>query len=248
MSPALLQPPWVGSGLITQRRKPIAAAIEQVDKGHQPGILASKGTLRVTPMNWISDEIIGVLTFLLPGLVTSVIFHSLTSHRKPSPFDRITSALVFTILIKYIISILNSLIPKINDFLPDSLIKIMVISLLGLAISCMSNKDIPHKWLRRLGITKETSYSSELAAMFMKHGDKAVIMLYLKENRYKLYGRLVEWPRDPQNGYFRIIDVDWIDDENNQFPFDIDNAAILIPAAEVRMLALAPMLNREKGL
>ena len=45
----------------------------------------------------MSSEIVHVLVFLLPGFLTAAIFHSLTPHRKPEAFERVISALVFTI-------------------------------------------------------------------------------------------------------------------------------------------------------
>ncbi len=49
-------------------------------------------------MNWASGEVIGVLTFLLPGFVAAAIFYSLTSHPKPTAFDRVVQALIFTVI------------------------------------------------------------------------------------------------------------------------------------------------------
>ncbi len=49
-------------------------------------------------MNWANSEIVAALTFLLPGLLAAVVFYSLTSHPKPSEFDRVVQALVFTTL------------------------------------------------------------------------------------------------------------------------------------------------------
>ena len=53
-------------------------------------------------MNWASSEIVGVLSFLLPGFVAAAIFYSLTSYPKPSPFDRVVQALIFTVIGKAI--------------------------------------------------------------------------------------------------------------------------------------------------
>ena len=49
-------------------------------------------------MSWPSGDIVGVLTFLLPGFVAASILYSLTSYPKPSPFDRIVQALIFTVI------------------------------------------------------------------------------------------------------------------------------------------------------
>ena len=49
-------------------------------------------------MDWASSEIVGILTFLLPGFIAAEVFHSLTSHPKPGVFDRIVRALIFTLI------------------------------------------------------------------------------------------------------------------------------------------------------
>ena len=196
-------------------------------------------------MNLISGEIVDLLKFLLPGFITAAIFHSLTSHRKPSAFERIVSALIFTVLIRATISILSSWILTL-DKAPDFLPEIFAATVLGLIASCISNKDWIHKLFRWLRLTDETSYPSEWESTFKDHGHKSAIVLYLKDGR-RLYGQLVEWPSDPQVGYFRISKVEWIDHENSSTPFEPDSAVVLVPAAEVKMLALAPMIDDSKS-
>ena len=203
-------------------------------------------------MSWMSSELVNVLIFLLPGFLTAAIFHSLTPYRKPEAFERIVSALVFTILIQFTTLIVRYFISKAIE-LPDLLFQIpieIVFALpiavtLGLLFSWLSNNDIPHRNLRNLPwlhITTETSYPSEWHSMFVKHGSKAAIILYLKQD-HNLYGRLIEYPKDPKNGYFRITEAVWVTNEGESIPLEIDADAVLVPAAEVKMLALAPMIE-----
>ena len=49
-------------------------------------------------MIWATNEVVSVLVFLLPGLVASAIFYSLTSHPKPNEFGQVAQALIFTIV------------------------------------------------------------------------------------------------------------------------------------------------------
>ena len=51
-------------------------------------------------MSWTSNEVVAVLTFLLPGFVAAAVFYSLTSHPKPSNFERVVQALIFTIVVE----------------------------------------------------------------------------------------------------------------------------------------------------
>lgn len=203
-------------------------------------------------MSWMSGEIIHVLVFLLPGFLTAAIFHSLTPHRKPEAFERVISALVFTIIIQFttlIVRYFMSRIIQLPDLLFGNPIEIVftlpVAIVFGLLFSWLSNNDIPHRNLRNLRwlhITTETSYPSEWHSMFVKHGSRAAIMLYLKQD-HNLYGRLVEYPKDPKNGYFRITEAVWVTNEGESIPLEIDADAVLVPAAEVKMLALAPMIE-----
>ena len=55
-------------------------------------------------MSWASSEVVGVLTFLLPGFVAAAIFYSLTSHPKPGAFDRVVLALIFTVVVQAIVA------------------------------------------------------------------------------------------------------------------------------------------------
>jgi uncharacterized membrane protein YjjP (DUF1212 family) len=49
-------------------------------------------------MIWTTNEVVGVLVFLLPGLVASAMFYSLTAHAKPNEFGQVVQALIFTIV------------------------------------------------------------------------------------------------------------------------------------------------------
>lgn len=56
-------------------------------------------------MSLASSETVSILTFLLPGFVAAAVFYSLTSHTKPSAFERIVQALIFTIFVQVIVTI-----------------------------------------------------------------------------------------------------------------------------------------------
>ena len=205
----------------------------------------------------ISSEIIKVLTFLFPGLVTGIIFHSLTSHKKPSIFDRLVSSLIFTFLVKFIVLIfsISDLIkpltlasdPNSSELLLSP-VELLVAVIFGIFTSLIFNQDILHKFLRFVRITKETSYPSEWHSMFVNHGDKAAISLYLKDGSY-LQGQLAEWPRDPKNGYFRIKKVcGKICQKEDVIMEDMkeDKAKFLIPVTQVKILYLDPMIESQK--
>ena len=188
-------------------------------------------------MNWTSSEVVGVLTFLLPGFVAATIFYSLTSHPRPGAFDRVVQALIFT-AVGNAITILflsnkmfqNADAEWIRSWEP--VISILVAVALALMASFAANRDIVHGMLRNLGVTKETSYPSEWYSAFSRHGD-CYVVLHLKGQR-RLYGWPEEWPSQPESGHFRITEGEWLNDDDRIPATGV--AATLIPASEVEMV------------
>ena len=52
------------------------------------------------PLNWTSSEIVGVVSYLLPGFLAAWVFFGLTSHPKQTPFERVVQALIFTAIVQ----------------------------------------------------------------------------------------------------------------------------------------------------
>ena len=188
-------------------------------------------------MNWASGEVVGVLTFLLPGFVAAVVFYSLTSHPKPGAFDRVVQALIFTAVGNAITIVLlssselqNEDAEWIRSWVP--VISILVAVTLALMASHAANRDILHGALRRLGVTKETSYPSEWYSTFSRHGDCYVVLHLMGQRR--LFGWPEEWPSQPDEGHFRITEGEWLNDDERIPATGV--AAILIPASEVEMV------------
>ena len=197
-------------------------------------------------VNWASGEVVGVLTFLLPGFVAAGIFYSLTSHPRPSAFDRTVLALIFTVIAQSITEIFplpnatgDPGVQAFNGWEPS--LSVSVAILLGLGASFFSNTDALHWILRRLRFTRETSYPSEWYSTFARYGDRCYLVLHLQGER-RLYGFAEEWPSNPKEGHFRIAEAEWLDEEDERIPVE-GVAAILIPATEVTMMEFLPMRN-----
>ena len=114
-------------------------------------------------MNWASSEVVGVLTFLLPGFVAAAIFYSLTSHPRPGAFDRVIQALIFTVIGQAIVALILSIDSTVKESIQwvsnwEFILSVLVAVILGLAASYASNRDTVHGILRRLGVTRETSF------------------------------------------------------------------------------------------
>ena len=205
-------------------------------------------------MSWVSSEVVGVLTFLLPGFLAAKIFYSLTFHPVPGVFDRIIHALIFTVAGRALTASLSSF------FLGDSTIdesagwnngydllsNFVVATILAVASAFIVNNDTLHGCLRRINVTKETSYTSEWYRAFARHPGCYVI-LHMDEQRC-LYGYPEEWLSDPNKGHFRITEAEWLaDDVADANRLDgTEVAAILVPATQVKMVEFLNMETVEK--
>ena len=190
-------------------------------------------------MGWISGEVVGVLTYLLPGFIAASVFYSLTSYPRPGAFDRIVLALVFTYVGQSVTESVSSFFvaPDENGLVSDvwgPVLSIFVAVALGLGASQFSNRDALHQFLRWIRVTRETSYPSEWYSTFARYGEDSFVVLHLQEGR-RLYGFAEEWPSNPVEGHFRISDAEWLDEENKSTSLS-GVAAVLIPSTEVIMV------------
>ena len=184
-------------------------------------------------MENLSNDLIVSLQYLLPGFVTAWIFYAFTSYPRPSQFECIIQALIFTILIQFIVVTLTKvgyLSFKGGDQKILSLIVTAIV--LGFIFTTFTNNDLFHKLLRKLCITKETSYSSEWFSAFSER--VTYVVLHLDDGK-RIYGWPIEWPSEPQKGHFLLQQASWLDQENNEYPMDgVEN--ILIDAAGVKFV------------
>ena len=185
-------------------------------------------------MAWASGEVVSVLVFLLPGFVAASVFHSLTSHPKPGILDRLIQALVFTVIVHAVIIGISLVadIAREESWIP--VLAVLISVLLALMTVYWSNHDTMHGILRRLGITKETSYPSEWYSTFWRLND-CYVVLHLKGER-RLYGWPEEWPSQPDRGHFRISEGEWLGNDENDGVSTTGVPTILIPANDVEMV------------
>lgn len=196
-------------------------------------------------MEAFSEDFIKILQFLLPGFVAAWIFYSLTSYPKPSQFERVVQALIFTILVQGFVYPIKKLLFFIGDRIPlfiwntqtDLICSILVAVLFGIAFTYFANNDKFHKKLRYLGLTRETSYPSEWFGAFLKN--VTYIVLHLEGER-RLYGWPLEWPSEPEKGHFVLVQASWLDEEGNdkeqkEIPLS-GVSSIMVDVKEVKMV------------
>ncbi|ECC9829069.1 hypothetical protein D6K36_11030 [Salmonella enterica subsp. enterica] len=172
-------------------------------------------------MESLSVELFNLLKFLLPGFLTAWIFYAFTSYPKPSQFERIVQALIFTIFAQattHIVKIISLMIGNnifsfghwtITVNLTWSFISAIAI---GLLFSYMTNTDYFHALLRALKLTKQTSYHCEWFGAFHAR-ETCWVVLHLIDDK-RIYGWPHEWPSDPSKGHFVLMHPAWIDGEN----------------------------------
>jgi hypothetical protein len=166
-------------------------------------------------MNIITNELIALLTFLLPGFITSFLFYSLTSFSKKSEFEAVVIALIYTVIINAIVELLGmgfiaigsqTAIGEWNQ-LSKTVCSIIIAFFIGLLWSYLFNNDRIHKFLRKMKITNKTSYPSEWYGTFSE--TKLYVILDLKDER-RVMGWPAEWPDDPEKGHFVLEDAKWL--------------------------------------
>lgn len=77
-------------------------------------------------MESLSTELFNILKFLLPGFLAAWVFHAFTSYPKPSQFERVVQALIFTVfiqgltsVIKFILLFIGQKIVSIGSWTPE---------------------------------------------------------------------------------------------------------------------------------
>lgn len=172
-------------------------------------------------MENLTSDIITLFQFLLPGFIAAWMFYSLTSYPKPSQFERVVQALIFTIFIQAIVVLIEyGIVWTCAEYKLEGISKnagvvgsVLAAIVLGVIFACFANNDYLHKLLRKLGITRETSYPSEWFGAFLN--DITFVVLHLEDER-RLYGWPLEWPSQQTTGHFVIAEPSWLNDDGSE--------------------------------
>lgn len=192
-------------------------------------------------MNWVSNDLVSTLWFLLPGFIAAWVFSEFTAFAKGSEFDRLVQALIFTafsqlatLITQYSLLGLGSLGLNMGSWNSDIARGWSVVlgSLLGLCSAAASNRELAHRLFRRAGVTLQTGYPSEWFGVFQAHG-RAYVVLHLVDGR-RLQGWPEEWPSDPLGGHFSLSEPTWLDVP--QTPRPLTTERMLVPSREVSIV------------
>lgn len=174
-------------------------------------------------MDSLPKDLVPLLNYLLPGFVTAWIFFSLTSYPRPSQFERVIQALIFTMFVRVGVTIIHSTAEFVGEYCSvgswsnssDLVWSLIIAVSYGLALSYWANNDTIHRRLRDRRITRETSYPSEWFGVFLE--EVTFIVIHFKDER-RLYGWPTEWPSEPSEGHFVIENPSWIAEDGKEQP------------------------------
>lgn len=186
----------------------------------------------------LTKEFVLILTYLLPGFLAAWVSYGLTSHPKPSQFERVVQALIFTFIIQTVLVPCRWVLEHIGqgvgirpwDKAAEGLTSLILAIVFGTTLAYFTNTDSVHKWLRKIGFTTRTSHPSEWYCILSEK--VTFVVLHLCDGR-RLYGWPKEWPVQPDKGEFYVMLPSWIQEDGSQIDLpQLDG--ILISAKDVR--------------
>lgn len=191
-------------------------------------------------MENVAADVVEILRYLLPGFLAAWVFYGFTSFEKPSQFERVVQALIFTLIVQvivYLYRVIAQIIAKywvIGPWNNDValVISVIVATILGFTFAYFSNNDKFHACIRKLGVSKETSYPSEWYGEF---SNKITYVVLHLDGERRLYGWPKEWPSISGKGHFAIQQASWLQEEGEEIPLT-GVETIMIPAREVHMV------------
>lgn len=197
----------------------------------------------------LSKDLVALLTFLLPGFVSTWIVYSLTSHQKPAQFERVLQALVYTFLVTAVVAIerwglewfgRSFFIVRAWDEDARLLASILTAIAWGGVVALLTNNDWFHGRLRRLGFSKRSAHPSEWCIVFDR--EITYVTIHFKDGR-RLYGWPQVWPTNHDKGHLYLIEPIWIHGEAVQeLPY---TKGILVPVGDVAHVEFAKLQERQ---
>lgn len=202
-------------------------------------------------MGELSKELVDLLLQLMPGFLAAWVLYSFTAYSKPTQFERIIQALIFSFLIKTLLPIQKYFLFKLGNFVQlgswSSESELLVTAVTGIVFGLLSayfaNNDKFYNLARKLKLTKRTAYPSEWFGAFSEK--VTYVVLHLSGNR-RIYGWPMQWPSEPDIGHFVLVSASWlIDDKETMLD---SNESIMIAAKDVEMVEfLKPITELKNG-
>ena len=197
-----------------------------------------------------TSNFFAIIIFLLPGFLAAWIFYGVTSHPKPTQFERTIQALIFAFIVQLFVSLLHWLFSALGnitgvlrpwDHVSEGFASLFLAVLLGVALAYFTNMDSFHRQLRKRGFTTRTSHPSEWCYVF---SEKVLYVILHLKNGMRLYRYPKEWPEEPGKGHFHILYPSWILEDQTQVDLPgLDG--ILIGAEDVQWVEFVKSLDKQ---
>ena len=191
-------------------------------------------------MDSLASDLITFIQYLLPGFLAAWIFYGFTSYQKPSQFERIIQALIFTVIIEtgkttlryagHVAGLMT--IDRGWTTGEDLLVSVVLAIVTGFAFVTSANRNLLHGVVARLGMSRETSYPSEWFGEFSQK--VRFVVLHLQDDR-RVRGWPKEWPSQPDRGHFVLELPAWLEEDGTVIASPLAES-LLIPAGGVRMV------------
>lgn len=198
----------------------------------------------------ISKDVVALLQYLAPGFFMAWVYYGLTSHLKPSQFERVVQALIFTVVVQALVNverIVAEAIGKWHSFGPWVESSQLVASLctalgLGLLVSAMVNGEVVHRIARWLGMSSRSGHPCEWFGIFANY--PRYVVLQLKDGS-RIYGWPSVWPSEYDKGHFFITSAMRSVEDVNQ---ELDSLeGILIDVRDVASVEFIKPPKEENG-
>ena len=162
--------------------------------------------------------------YLLAGFVAAWVFYGLTPYKRPTPFERIVQALVYTAVVQLLTTGITDAArfvgwEWVGGFLLGPGGVFVSAILIGGGFAWLVNRDYPHSWLRnKLGLTSQTARKCNWADAFDLDNYEYII-LNLKDGR-RLYGWPFYWPNhhSDSDDHFLLKDYAWLPNQGGEAP------------------------------
>jgi Family of unknown function (DUF6338) len=203
-------------------------------------------------MSLPSNEVLAVLTYLLPGFVAAWVFFGLTAFEKPPPFERVVQALIFTVLIQPALIAeeaglvwAGAHVGAIGAWSEQARVTWSVASAIAIGFfgAWAANKDTVHKALRARQITNQTSLPSEWFTSFAANPGSWVV-LHLSDGR-RLFGSPDQWPSSRQRGHFALRQAEWLVGTVSMPLTGVE--VMLVPVEEVGLVEIMSLAKERKN-
>ena len=166
------------------------------------------------------SDLIPMLFFLFPGLVSTGVMNALVIRKPKDVFDKVVEALIFTMFNLTLFVLMRWILERIPDvhFDRDDFYTVGNISLItacSIALALVMAAEMNNEWLlqrlRNWGITRKTAKPSTWIETFAQ--SQRFVVVHLKDGR-RVYGWPTFYSDTPKERAIYLESATWLEDNN----------------------------------